>query len=198
MVPATSARTLLVLVGATALLVACTSDDAPSARGASSSVSPVDTSWFELAAVMAVHDRPCAPGQVPARDGARCYELDDALFDAAGVTAATAVEDEAPCPAGEAICVETGAGSTTTRSKPGTWSVQLTLSDAAVRSFNGLAAGCLQLAPRCPTGRVAMVLDGEVVTAAEVQDSSYRRDAFVLSGEFDRTDAERIAVRLSG
>jgi hypothetical protein len=159
-----------------------------------------DPAWFQVAVVSAVDDAPCSSTATPSRDGSQCYELNDALFDAAGVEVATAVEDPAPgCePApGEEFCVDTGMGSTT-QPGLGTWSVRFTVTANALGAFNGVAESCTLLEPPCPTGQIAIVVDGEVVSAPTVHATQYERDAFVLSGEFDRATAERIATRLSG
>ena len=122
------------------------------------------------------------------------------MFDASGVEEATAVEDEALCeiPPGEAMCIETGLSSTTTGPKPGTWRVPFALTDAALQSFNGLAEACIQMASTCPTGQVAIVIDDEVVAAPIIQATEFERDAFEVSGGFDRETAESVAARLAG
>jgi SecDF, P1 head subdomain len=189
---------LSVTVGALALGTACGGDDA--ADGTSTTSSSADPSWFEIAAVTAVLDAPCTSEATPSQDG-QCYRLLDGLLDASGVEDATAVEDEAPgCePApGEVMCAVTGLSSTTTRPKPGTWSVQFALTDSALQSFNGLVEACLQHASTCPTGQVAIVVDDEVATAPTINASEFERDAFVVSGGFNRATAESIAARLSG
>jgi N-acetyl-beta-hexosaminidase len=196
-----SGSALSVTVAALLLGAACGGDSAELDDGTSASSTTANPSWFEVAAVTAVHDAPCSSGEAPSQDGSQCYQLDEALFDAAGVEDATAVEDEASVceiAPGEVLCIETGSSSTTTRPKPGTWSVQFTLTDSALQSFNGLADECVQRASTCPTGQVAIVVDDEVVSAPSIQSTGFERDAFSLSGGFNRATAESIAARLSG
>ena len=190
---------LAVAVGALLLPAGCGGDDAVRADGTSTTSSAVDASWFSIAAVTAVSEAPCASGATPSRDGAQCYLLAEAVVDATGVERATAVEDQRACePApGEIVCIVDGLDSTTTLPTPGAWSVPFTLTDAALESFNGLADACYQLAPPCPTGQAAIVVDNQVVSAPTVQQPEFSPDSFVLDGRFDQATAERIAARLS-
>ncbi|MFZ6002481.1 MAG: SecDF P1 head subdomain-containing protein [Actinomycetota bacterium] len=84
----------------------------------------------------------------------------------------------------------------TTLPKPGTWHVSFTVTQDALLAFNDLAEACLQRGPTCPTGQVAIVVDGEVLTAPTIQAPEFERDAFALS-DLNQASARSIAARLS-
>lgn len=48
----------------------------------------------------------------------------------------------------------------------------------------------------CPTGQVAILLDGEVLSAPTVQQPSFERDQIVIAGEFTEPEATDIAQTL--
>jgi preprotein translocase subunit SecD len=189
---------LSITIGAAVFVGGCGSDDAAQPPSTPTTSAAEDTSWFEVAPVE-LPDAPCTSETTPSLDGANCYVLADAVFDAAGVEEATASQDERSCeiPPGESICIVDGSTPTTVPATE-TWSVQFALSEAAIRSFNRVAGECFQRGPTCPTGQVAIVVDGKVVTAPVIQQPEYERDAFSLSRDFDRVTAEDIADRLAG
>ncbi|MGQ0431742.1 MAG: SecDF P1 head subdomain-containing protein [Microthrixaceae bacterium] len=189
---------LCITIGAAVFVGACGSDDAAQPPSTPTTSAAEDTSWFEVAPVE-LPDAPCTSETTPSLDGANCYVLADAVFDAAGVEEATASQDEGRCeiPPGESICIVDGSAPTTMPAAE-TWSVQFALNEDALRSFNRLAGECFQRGPTCPTGQVAIVVDGKVVTAPTIQQPEYARDAFSVSGDFDRDTAEDIAHRLAG
>jgi hypothetical protein len=189
---------LSITIGAAVFVGGCGSDDAAQPTSTPTTRAAEDTSWFQVAPVE-LPDAPCTSETTPSLDGANCYVLAGAVFDAAGVEEATASQDERPCeiPSGESICIVEGSTPTTVPATE-TWSVQFALNEAALRSFNLLAGECFQRGPTCPTGQVAIVVDGNVVTAPVIQQPEYERDAFILSGDFDRDTAEDIAHRLAG
>jgi preprotein translocase subunit SecD len=73
-----------------------------------------------------------------------------------------------------------------------------------IDAFNALAAKCFAGSdPTCPkvlpgadNGAVAIVLDGEVLTAPSINVASFARDQIEISGSFDQDSAQAVAVAL--
>jgi preprotein translocase subunit SecD len=62
--------------------------------------------------------------------------------------------------------------------------------------FNQAAAKCYAQNPDpeiCPSGRLAIVLDHEVVSAPSINAASFSRDQIVISGQFDEQSAKDLA-----
>ena len=84
------------------------------------------------------------------------------------------------------------------------WQVGLTLKDGAegIGAFNAVSAECFSGTAACPrqpgfaNGRLAIVLDGKVITAPQIRASGFERDAIVISGGFDKQGAEDVALSL--
>lgn len=86
-----------------------------------------------------------------------------------------------------------------------TWTVQLLLrrGQEGVDQFNDVAAACYRGEPTCPDqaggrGRLAVVVDGTVLSAPSIQEPSFRRDGIQIGGSFSRSEAEQLAARLGG
>jgi preprotein translocase subunit SecD len=62
--------------------------------------------------------------------------------------------------------------------------------------FNAAAQQCNPASNTCPTGRLAMVLDGTVISAPSVNTSFFERDAIEISGAFNQDRAEDVALKL--
>ena len=80
-----------------------------------------------------------------------------------------------------------------------TWIVNPVLTDdeTGIDALNELADPCFVQGPTCPTGQVAMVLDGEVLTAPTIQDTDFAPDRVIITGDFTQEEAEDLADRLS-
>ncbi|MEM7143089.1 MAG: hypothetical protein AAF548_18855 [Actinomycetota bacterium] len=80
-------------------------------------------------------------------------------------------------------------------SDPGGWSIDLVLNDGSpgIDDFNELAAECVARSARCPTGRLAIAVDGEVLTAPNVEVASFQRDQITITGGFDEAEARGLA-----
>ncbi len=65
-----------------------------------------------------------------------------------------------------------------------------------IDDFNALATLCFNQDAICPTGRIAIEIDGKVVTAPNVQVATFSRDAITISGSFDETSAKDLALVL--
>ncbi len=79
------------------------------------------------------------------------------------------------------------------------WIVSPTFKPGAdgIDQFNAAAVPCATNDPDvCPSGRLAMVLDQEVLSAPTVQTTSFERDRVEISGSFDQESAQDLALRL--
>jgi preprotein translocase subunit SecD len=75
------------------------------------------------------------------------------------------------------------------------WSIALTLSSDALRVFNGSAAHCFNRALDCPSGQIAIVIDGVVVSSPEIQQPGFEADQFQISGDYTEAEARDLASR---
>ncbi len=67
--------------------------------------------------------------------------------------------------------------------------------------FNAAASACYNGEPICPAqqgqrGQLAIVLDGEVLTAPSINEATFARDQIQISGSFDQESAQAVAVAL--
>ena len=84
------------------------------------------------------------------------------------------------------------------------WQVNLTLEAGAegIDAFNAVSAECFSGTAACPrqpgftNGRLAIALDGKVITAPQIRAPRFERDAIVISGGFDKQGAEDVALSL--
>lgn len=77
------------------------------------------------------------------------------------------------------------------------WLVSLELSGAGIDRFNALAAMCFERTGDCPTGRLAVQVDDDVVSAPQVNAPSFERDQIVISGGFGEAEARSLAEALT-
>lgn len=89
-----------------------------------------------------------------------------------------------------------------------TWQVNPTFQSGAegIDLFNEAAALCNTGAPECPptstgdqgqpVGRLAIVLDGEVISAPAITQPTFERDQIQISGAFDEDEAKDLALVL--
>jgi preprotein translocase subunit SecD len=76
------------------------------------------------------------------------------------------------------------------------WAVLLEMTGDGIGQFNALAALCFDRTPECPTGRLAIELDGIVQSAPNVQAREFRRDEINITGQFSEGDAKDLALVL--
>jgi len=76
----------------------------------------------------------------------------------------------------------------------GSWVVALSLKggDAGENQWNLLAAQCFQKSATCPTGQIAIVLDGTVISAPVVQTPNFS-GSVQISGDFSESEARDLA-----
>jgi preprotein translocase subunit SecD len=78
------------------------------------------------------------------------------------------------------------------------WEVRPTFKDGAegIDQFNVVAAKCFAAEPTCPSGRLAIALDSEVISAPQIQQPSFEADSITISGSFDEDSAKDLALVL--
>ena len=67
---------------------------------------------------------------------------------------------------------------------------------AGIDSFNAIAAQCQPPSPTCPTGQLAIVLDGVVQSAPTIQAPAFERDQITITGQFTEREAKDLALVL--
>lgn len=79
----------------------------------------------------------------------------------------------------------------------GTWSVSLVIKGGDnIDQFNAVAGECFAKAVTCPTGRLAIALDSQVVSAPTIQQASFDREEIQISGSFTEAEAKDLALVL--
>ncbi len=76
------------------------------------------------------------------------------------------------------------------------WAVLLEFTEEGITRFNQIADACFNGLPTCAQGRVAIVLDGRVVSAPSVQNPEYQRDEVNITGRFSEANAKDLATVL--
>jgi preprotein translocase subunit SecD len=77
----------------------------------------------------------------------------------------------------------------------GTWTVDLTFTDRGSKAFDEAAAQCNPPGEQCPTGRLAIALDGVVQSAPTIQQSEFGGKA-QITGDFSESEARNLALVL--
>ncbi len=85
----------------------------------------------------------------------------------------------------------------------GEWVVNPTFKagEDGIDLFNAAAAACFSGEPTCPAqqggqGQLAIVLDGEILTAPSINNATFARDSIEISGAFTQESAQNVAVNL--
>ncbi len=84
------------------------------------------------------------------------------------------------------------------------WQISLVLKNAqnGIQAFNSISAQCYVGSDLCPTlpgftnGRLAIVLDGKIITAPQIRAPEFQRDAIVITGGYEKEEAENVALAL--
>jgi preprotein translocase subunit SecD len=181
-------RIVLTLTVAAALaLAACSDDGGETFEPATTTVPSEELSAEEAEAVIAFRPvladpRPateCRPDEdAGLGDGEpTCFELGPIAVDARAVESASAGLG----PSGEG------------------WQVNpvFRVGDPGIEQFNAIAAHCHARDPTCPTGLLAILADGEVLSAPTIQQARFERDRIQITGDFTQEEAEALAESLS-
>ena len=80
----------------------------------------------------------------------------------------------------------------------GQWTVSPTFKsgDDGIGGFNGIAGQCFTKGSTCPTGQLAIVLDGRVLSAPSINSQSFKADQIEISGSFTERTAKDLATAL--
>jgi preprotein translocase subunit SecD len=78
----------------------------------------------------------------------------------------------------------------------GEWGVSLNIKSDDLALFNQTALECNSRAATCPTGQLAIVLDGEVQSAPVIQQPSFDEGGLSISGNFTESRARDLALIL--
>ncbi|MBU39128.1 MAG: hypothetical protein CL430_01000 [Acidimicrobiaceae bacterium] len=84
------------------------------------------------------------------------------------------------------------------------WQISLVLNAGqnGIDAFNSVSAQCYVGSEACPqlpgftNGRLAIVLDGEIITAPQIRAPEFQRDAIVITGAYEKEEAENVALAL--
>jgi preprotein translocase subunit SecD len=78
------------------------------------------------------------------------------------------------------------------------WVVNPTFKGGAdgIDQFNAVAAQCYAASATCPSGQLAIVLDGRVISAPTIQQPAFDADQIQISGSFDEGGARDLATSL--
>jgi len=89
-------------------------------------------------------------------------------------------------------------GATAALDERGQWVVRPVFKPGAegIDAFNTTAGACFAANASCPTGKFAITLDNEVISALGVQAASFSRDQIVISGGFDESSAKDLGTVL--
>lgn len=73
--------------------------------------------------------------------------------------------------------------------------------ESGIDLFNAAATACYNGEPTCPVqqgnrGQLAIVLDGEILTAPSINNPTFSRDSIEISGSFEQSSAQDVAVAL--
>ncbi|MEM9653635.1 MAG: hypothetical protein AAGA65_16200 [Actinomycetota bacterium] len=81
-------------------------------------------------------------------------------------------------------------------------SVQLDFTDEGIEAFNEIAARCFAMTDDCATGRLAIVNNGSLVSAPQINAERFEKDQIVIGGslrsDFDMAWAEALADAING
>ncbi|MCU1379415.1 MAG: protein-export rane protein SecD [Acidimicrobiales bacterium] len=83
-----------------------------------------------------------------------------------------------------------------TVSQAGQWSVDLSMTSDGIKAFNQVAGECYNKAASCPTGQLAIELDGIVQSAPAIQAPTFQKDQINISGSFSQSEAKDLALVL--
>jgi preprotein translocase subunit SecD len=85
-----------------------------------------------------------------------------------------------------------------TLGQSGQWVVNPVFKDNAegIGKFNGAAGQCYSKAATCPSGQLAIILDGQVISAPSINAASFKADQIEISGSFNERSAKDLATAL--
>lgn len=109
------------------------------------------------------------------------------------------------CEGGQPVTYTLGAPTTVSiasaravKTNPDQWTIApiFTEDPSGIDAFNALAAQCYAKQAACPTGALAIVAGGQVLSAPTIQTPTFKADQVQISGNFDEAGAKAIAKQL--
>ena len=81
----------------------------------------------------------------------------------------------------------------------GQWAIRPVFREGpdGIGRFNVAAEQCYQKTDVCPTGQLAIVVDGTVISAPSINQSTFQRDQIQISGNYTEASASDLADRLT-
>ena len=84
------------------------------------------------------------------------------------------------------------------------WGISVTMKDGeqGIDAFNAIASECFSSSIFCPAqagsvrGQIALVLDSQVITAPVINAPAFERDSILISGAYEKQQAEDVALAL--
>lgn len=70
------------------------------------------------------------------------------------------------------------------------------LPEAGAVAFNAIAEQCFEMTPTCPTGQLAIIFDGEILTAPEVRAANFA-DSVSVTGRFEEEEVVQLAQTIN-
>ena len=78
----------------------------------------------------------------------------------------------------------------------GQWLVAVEIRGSRLDDFNRIATSCFNKEPTCPTGQLAIVLDGVVESAPGIENPTFDRQGVSITGQFTEREAKDLALVL--
>jgi preprotein translocase subunit SecD len=78
----------------------------------------------------------------------------------------------------------------------GQWLVAVEIKGNRLDDFNRIATSCFNKQPTCPTGQLAIVLDGVVESAPGIENPTFDRQGVSITGQFTEREAKDLALVL--
>ncbi|MBU6328947.1 MAG: protein translocase subunit SecD [Acidobacteria bacterium] len=193
-------------------------DGADEYAQADPSTSAVDAPVADAPAADATATDASATGATTAGDAVDPLAIDPATGGLTDAACSTALAADQLNPTGDALLPQcrngvliatykvgpvglTGSALDTARAnlgQSGQWVVQPVFKDNAdgIGKFNGAASQCFSKAATCPSGQLAIVLDGQVISAPSINAASFKADQIEISGSFNERTAKDLATAL--
>ncbi len=191
---------LAVLLGLVLVLGACGGDDdgeaSPTTTAAEQTTSPPEDRASDDRSSASTGEDP--PGPAVTFDSAEALEscLDESVAASLAPAEAGILTDAE----GFRYCVgpalQVGIESATAVATPSGVSIEPVMTETGIEALNLLAGQCFEpdaTNSSCPTGQIAIMADGQVLSAPTINAPSFGRDQIVIIGSFTIEEAETLA-----
>src|SRR5699024_9196891 len=128
--------------------------------------------------------------------GGESFPIDDSIFEGSDGRVMPSEDGEELFLLGESEVDGEILSQADARLVEGQWVVMATVQGSERIRANEMFNQCASTEPDCPTGQLAIALDGEVISAPVVQAMNLADEEFTISGEFDESSAKDLALVL--